>query len=1269
MLRRWAAVLGTAAITLAGLSGTALATGSPDDSVPAPSVTAEATPGQQLPVEPAPESVQEAPDASIEAAEPAEPQAVSLAALPDPVVAGNLTLQANRVNTGTGHGTETQCAISTRGGATVGPYDDSPDDDYVCTRDTVSYKLSFQVAQSPNPVSARIVVAPETMTAALTTSTFTTFCSSDPEGSFTAVDNAGPANGLDCTFTFPANTSAAGDWELVYETRRGTADLWTPTWTVDVGDGAVAVPASGFQVLQTYTYDVRHRGYIPAAPTYRLIDGQPYVQAIYQVGARALRMPGGFGADKGRSFDWSRAGHDNTGTIEFYDLPAGSIIEPGGGGALNPDGTVSYSVSNTLSNTTTFQPWFRTNVWVPLSELEQPRVWESQVVDTTAEPRTTSASWGHYTHNLPWAGIMTDPGLDQPLGYSTTNTNGTGSQGGGDAPNNNWSRVAFQATQAGDIFGKQLYLEDRTTFDARYRNFLPDAKYWTRLDLDADPVRGQASQIVMCDAFSNQSESASIGMSMYDTSRDPEVTVWQMDNSGVSTAITPTYQILFRDSGLGDSPKIDKCGEPGDTEGWSADPTDADAVKVVIEGPISMLGNGALSADVWLPFKLGPKEAYPEWPALTISRDAATYALSSDAGFSSLSKDAYLRLMGASASASSELHFLMPGGLMGGAKPTEYAAGNDLTLGFRTTPGVTGAVEPDQPLTGTASGSIQLDSCLGDLRNIRLLDASGRIPNPSGLTNFEYTVIGDTGACTPGEPGPRIEYSFDYDRRLLDTGAGHTTMINLTLYADATVSLNARAQSQLAAYGELTFTYDDAQLGSVTTTENDLFTVHTPQIVGQQKYNTHVYEPVGTRVGWELMVYNNTQQVVNNAEFIDVLPYNGDGRETDLANPLQGIELDTSQVTGATVYVTDADPATLPRESRDPQVDPGNTALWCQYGTAGCVEDRAITAIYLVFAQMAPGFTATLGVTTDTSNQSDGDWLNNDMGEGASTSLALSIPASQLVRTQLWLGTITGTIYEDMGRDGDQQVEIDPGAPTVWVHLLNADLTPVLGGNGEPIRVQVGADGYYEFTDLRPGGYQTMIVTEGTEYAEHDITQAWQVIITDDPAPTRYSKVITIDATTPKVHEVDFGLNTGQPISVVKLDAVGQPRTGAEFVLTSPEGAVELIVDTEQPHLFSSERLRFDTQYTLTETKAPEGLSLLAEPVVFTVSPEGIALVSGGSSLVRVGADGFTIEVGDVPGAQMPHTGGLGASAPWLGAGLLVVLGSGWLVRRRLIAD
>ncbi|WP_170835555.1 SpaA isopeptide-forming pilin-related protein [Arthrobacter alpinus] len=93
--------------------------------------------------------------------------------------------------------------------------------------------------------------------------------------------------------------------------------------------------------------------------------------------------------------------------------------------------------------------------------------------------------------------------------------------------------------------------------------------------------------------------------------------------------------------------------------------------------------------------------------------------------------------------------------------------------------------------------------------------------------------------------------------------------------------------------------------------------------------------------------------------------------------------------------------------------------------------------------------------------------------------------------------------------------------------------------------------------------------------------------------------------------------------------------------------------------------------YWLTETAAPAGFSLLAEPVQFTIAANGAVSIgqgAGGGVVTAADAAGygiFTITVRDVPALQLPESGGPGTVAFTAGGSVLILAAAGLLLSQR----
>ncbi|MEW6891734.1 VWA domain-containing protein [Trueperella pyogenes] len=154
-----------------------------------------------------------------------------------------------------------------------------------------------------------------------------------------------------------------------------------------------------------------------------------------------------------------------------------------------------------------------------------------------------------------------------------------------------------------------------------------------------------------------------------------------------------------------------------------------------------------------------------------------------------------------------------------------------------------------------------------------------------------------------------------------------------------------------------------------------------------------------------------------------------------------------------------------------------------------------------------------------------------------------------------------------------------------------------------------------------------------------------------------------------------------QTIKIVKLLADGgtTPLAGAQFKLYKADsqgnlttiGENEVLVQTGADNIHTAD-LDSPGIYYLIESKAPQGLRLLSEPVKFTATwgsgePE-LKILQGASSLIIPGKDSqgaLTLQIADIREGQLPRTGGPGVA--WLGGigGLLVLAGLTWAQRKQ----
>ena len=220
---------------------------------------------------------------------------------------------------------------------------------------------------------------------------------------------------------------------------------------------------------------------------------------------------------------------------------------------------------------------------------------------------------------------------------------------------------------------------------------------------------------------------------------------------------------------------------------------------------------------------------------------------------------------------------------------------------------------------------------------------------------------------------------------------------------------------------------------------------------------------------------------------------------------------------------------------------------------------------------------------------------------------------------------IKATVADEVGSLSINKTDADTGKALAGVTYRLFD-----SAGNKIADVTTGADGMAVFSDLPLGSYTYQEISAPEGY------------VVDD---TKYP--ITITTGTLNITETRTNAMAKGNLTVRKVDVTGSPLAGAELLLeTSTDGQTWTEVSkitTDKTGIAKWEDLKIGAQYRVTETKAPAGYTLMAEPL-FT------------GTLDSSNPD-VTITACNSAGFVLPFTGGNGFIAPIMFAALAAFAG------------
>lgn len=230
------------------------------------------------------------------------------------------------------------------------------------------------------------------------------------------------------------------------------------------------------------------------------------------------------------------------------------------------------------------------------------------------------------------------------------------------------------------------------------------------------------------------------------------------------------------------------------------------------------------------------------------------------------------------------------------------------------------------------------------------------------------------------------------------------------------------------------------------------------------------------QVSWTSSWFNFQSTAQGLSYFVDVLPYNGDGRGTSFSGTAElasAVLLGADAATYALEYTTDA-PGTI-------AVSPASATTWIAAPAGGDFTGvTGVTAVRVVIPSFASGELGVGGlqVVMDVHGQADDDvYANTITGrinvDPTDPDAGIAFPAGPPVRIVVVASDISGLVWRDLNGDGLSTGE--SGIPGVQLALVNLDGTPVFALDGvTPVTTTTGPDGTYLFDDYHSGSYRVI---------------------------------------------------------------------------------------------------------------------------------------------------------------------------------------------------
>lgn len=248
---------------------------------------------------------------------------------------------------------------------------------------------------------------------------------------------------------------------------------------------------------------------------------------------------------------------------------------------------------------------------------------------------------------------------------------------------------------------------------------------------------------------------------------------------------------------------------------------------------------------------------------------------------------------------------------------------------------------------------------------------------------------------------------------------------------------------------------------SIKGTMDTEFTMHAsqPNVALVEKSSTTPVIEGDESAQYTVSWFNFLSVTQQETKFVDVLPYHGDGRGTDVTGPvvLRDATMDAVDPSNVELQLT-TDPAVRSAPSA-----PADQVAWIAYDAASEQQIASATALRILIRDFTPGpdSVGTLRYTLDLPDAENGERIDNTVS-GALMNGKTLIGEGEPVEVAVVRSVVEGRVWDD--RDGNGR--IDPDEP-----FLEGATVTVTDAAGKTATATTDADGVYRVGRLVSGEY------------------------------------------------------------------------------------------------------------------------------------------------------------------------------------------------------